>query len=121
MSAGTSIGSVEIPVVTNIDRSETREWEEINLVEENKNILFGQEIQAKSISIDIVLIESLHSQNKSIERQRQDMKDLIDNDYTQNNINYKDISGNLVIESVDIPESSDTKKLIEGSISGYLV
>jgi hypothetical protein len=121
MSAGTTIGSVEIPVVTNIDRSESRGWKEINLVDKDKTILFGQEIQAKSISIDIVLIESLHSQNKPIERQRQDIKDLIDNDYTQNDINYKDISGKIVIESVDIPKTSDTRNLIQGNISGYLL
>lgn len=121
MSAGTIIGSVEIPVVTNISRSESRGWKEINLVDKDKNILFGQEVEAEPISIDIVLLKSLHSQGKSVERQRQDIKELVNNDYTQNDIKYKDISGNLVIESVDIPKSSDTRNLIQGNISGYLV
>lgn len=120
MSAGTTIGNVEIPVITNIDRSESRNWDEINLVDKNKNILFGEEVQAETISIDIVLIKSLHSQGNSVERQRQDIKDLIDNDYSQNDINYKDISGKMVIESVDIPKSSDSRNLIQGNISGYL-
>lgn len=121
MSAGTTIGTIEIPVINNIERSKGSEWEEINLVDKDSNIVFSGERSVESITINFTLVESLHSENKNVELQRQDVKGLADTDYQNNSINYKDVSGNLVVESVDIPESSDIQGIREGSLNGYLI
>jgi len=121
MSAGTTIGTVEIPVINNIERSKGSEWEEINLVDKDSNILLSGERSSESITINFTLVKSLHSSNKDVELQRQDVKSLEDEDYQGNSINYKDVNGNLVVESVDIPESSEIQGIREGSLNGYLI
>lgn len=121
MSAGTTINGVEIPAITNIDRSESKPWEEINLVDKSKNIVFREASETQTINIDFVLAKPIHSQNKNVEKQREDIKSLTSTDYQNNDINYKDVSGKLVVESVDIPEDSGMDTIREGTISGYII
>lgn len=121
MSAGTTINGVEIPAITNIDRGKSKPWEEINLVDKDKNIIFREASKTTQVSIDIVLIQSLHSQNKNVEKQREEIKSLTTTDYQNNDINYKDISGKLAVESVDIPEDSANDTIRQGTISGYII
>jgi len=121
MNAGTTIGSTEITAILNIERGNSSPWSELNLVDKEENLVYKQAKEAESISIDVALVEHLHSQGKSVEDQRQDLKELINNSPSNNSIDYKDVSGNLVIESVDIPESSDLPTYREGTISGFLI
>jgi hypothetical protein len=121
MNAGTTIGSVEITSILNIERGNSSPWSEINLVDKDENLIYKEAREAESISIDVALIEHLHSQGKNVEQQRQDLKSLIKNSPSDNSIDYKDVSGDLVIESVDVPESSDLPTYREGSISGFLI
>jgi hypothetical protein len=121
MNAGTTIGNVEITSILNIERGSNSPWSEINLVDKDENLMYKEAREAESISIEVALVEQLHSQGKNVEKQRQDLKSLIDNSPSDNSIDYKDVSGDLVIESVDIPESSDLSTYREGSISGFLI
>lgn len=121
MSAGTTIGTVEIPAILNVERGNSSPWTEINLVDKDDNVVLKEERQAEEISINFALIKSLHSSNKDVEKQRQDVKSLIDNDPQDNSIDYMDVSGDLVIESINIPESSDLSTYREGSIDGFLI
>jgi hypothetical protein len=121
MSAGTTINGVEIPVITSIDRNDGKPWEEINLVDKDKNIVFREASQTTQVSINFVLIKSLHSQNKNVEKQRKDIKSLTTTDYQNNQIDYNDISGKLSVESVDIPEESSNDTIRQGTINGYII
>lgn len=118
---GTTINGVEIPAITNISRSKSKSWEEIDLIGKDQNFVFQEPETTEDIQIDFVLNKTVHSQSKTLEAQIADVKSLRNNDPSNNTINYLDIDGHLQIESIDLPEEAGSNVLITGTISGYLI
>ena len=122
IGANGSGNAVEIPVVTSIETTESSEWEEIDLVDKEKNLLFkGLDNNVQDITINFTLSKQAHSSGKNVELQREDVKTLKENTAEQNDFSYGDSSGKLLIESIDIPESSTERNMRNGSISGKLI
>lgn len=122
IGANGSGNAVEIPAVTSIETTESSEWEEIDLVDKERNLLFkGLDNNVQDITINFTLSKQTHSSSKNVELQREDVKTLKENTAEQNDFSYGDSSGKLLIESIDIPESSTERNMRNGSISGKLI
>jgi len=122
IGANGSGNAVEIPAITSIETTESSEWEEIDLVDKEKNLLFkGLGNNVQDITINFTLSKQAHSSSKDVEIQRKDVKTLEENTAKQNDFSYGDSSGKILIESIDFPESSTERNIRNGSISGKLI
>jgi len=122
IGANGSGNAVEIPAITSIETTESSEWEEIDLVDKEKNLLFkGLDNNVQDITINFILSKQAHSSSKDVEIQRKDVKTLEENAAEQNDFSYGDSSGKILIESIDIAESSTERNIRNGSISGKLI
>lgn len=112
------IGDTVIPIITDVETDDSSEQEEIDLVgEDNSNFLVSGAKSAKGIEINFVLNKMVHPDDKSLEEQRSDVKQLARRHYEQNRFEYGDFDGYLVVETVSFPEQGGSA-LREGTISG---
>ena len=109
------IGEIEIPIVSDIIPSKEAEATEIK--SDIENVVVKHHSKVQTIVFIGFLNEEVHSENKTIEEQKIDIKKLRTNSVEENSINYKDLKGHLLVEEVDLNDNSDSKIVKEVEIT----
>ena len=115
------IGSTEITTIQEFSIESSSSVDEIDIVDEDFNVLFDEETSLYSVNITGTLVEPLSLQDKTIEEQRNDIKDLVMREFTENTIISGPFKGFLSVQDVSIPEDSDLKTIREVEISSLYV
>jgi len=112
------IGDIPITSVQQVDISESKSVEEVDLAEKDQNIVFLGEEAPPEIEIDFTLVENIHPEKLEVESQVSEIENLQNKDVEENSITFGDFNGAIAIESISIPEDSDKLTLREGKIQG---
>ena len=112
------IGNTPVSVFEEISIQSGSEFDEIDLIDKNKNIVLIGDEEGYNIDIDFSLIEDIHPENESIESQRSNVKELASQEASNNFIRTDKLDGWLSIESISFPEDSELRNLRNGVISG---
>jgi len=113
-----TINGVTVSSIENINLNNSISIEELDLVEENTNFIFGGSEQAQEIEVEANLVKQLHPQSYSVEKQREEIKTLVEKDESLNTSLFDNKSGYFVVDNVNIPESSENDTIREVTISG---
>ena len=113
----TYIGDVAIPSIQNFTLTRSREIDELDITEKNTNILLTGAEDIQEIEIDFTLIKNKHPNGLNIEKQRSEIKQLIQQEPSENNIQYNNNQYFLSVESVSFPESGELKNIRRGTIN----
>lgn len=111
------ISDVPISSIQNIDFSTSVQKEEIDLVDKDQNIVFVSENGGEEIDIDFTLLKKAHPERLSVEKQEDEVKELVSNDASQNYFRYDNSDYFLAIGDVSISESGDLVNIREGTIT----
>lgn len=105
-----NIGNVELPIISEIEELSTADVDEI------KDGFKYIDVTAvkHSPSVERLLItgfvnQEAHSNNLTLEEQKEDLKKLRTTDVTDNSINYKDYLGYLLVRDVSFNDNSESK------------
>jgi hypothetical protein len=112
-----SIGKVPVSSIQNIEASSSQEQSEVDLIDEDTNFLFLGAESAEDINIDFTLYED-GSSPRSIEEQREEIKELIKEEDINNTFEFSGKKGRISVESVSIPENSSQRNIVSGTIEG---
>lgn len=112
------IGDVLIPTIQSFNVSSSKETEELDLVDKDRNFVMEGSEPADDIEIEFALIDRLHPNRLTPEEQRGELKTLMGRDVEKNSIDYRWLNGHISVQDVDLSESSDLKTYREGTISG---
>jgi hypothetical protein len=112
-----NIGDIEIPIVYDIvDTSEANDSEIKSLQIDNVEVKHNPSVE--NIVISGYLNPTIHSENLSIEKQKEQVNKLRkDKDKIDNSINYKDYKGYLLVEDVDLLDENNSRIIHEIQIS----
>lgn len=110
------IGNVEIPIVSGINPSAEASVDEIEPIN-TQTVAVKHEKDVTELLITGYLNQSTHSQSKTINEQKKDVKSLRRNTVEENTIDYKDWKGHLSIENIDMTDDSDSKIINEVEIT----
>jgi len=105
------IGTVELPIVSNIDEQEQSDVTEIK--SELDSIAVKHTPEVETLIISGFLNQEAHSTSKTINQQKSDLKSLRKKEKLENDINYKEYKGYLLIENISIDENTDSKIIKE--------
>lgn len=104
-----NIGSVEIPIIFNIEESSETEVDEIDPLPQQGNeidpVVVKHEPSVQQLTIIGYLNEELHSSNKTLSEQKKDIKGLRDNSVTDNTFTYRNYNGHLLVEDVSFSDN----------------
>ena len=107
------IGNFELPIVYDVEELDSASVDEVPTLpprsKDLENVAIKHESGMKTIVIYGFLNPHLHSSNKSLSDQKEDIRDLRKTDVSQNSINYKHYKGHLLIEEVNVVENSESK------------
>jgi hypothetical protein len=113
------IGDIEIGSIQELSIGSSVSTREMNIYDESKNVLVSSEFQPYRIDINFRFSQSQLPRNVGVDRQRNRIKNLSENSMENNTFVYSDyFAGYISIESVNVPESSQSRNLIDGDISG---
>lgn len=115
------VGDVPLSSIQEFLVEKSKDIDEIDVVEHDKNILVEGPDDIETFEITFTLTKQSHPEKLEIEEQRSEVKELVSNDAVENYFAYNDKEYFLSIEDVDISESSDNSTIREGSISGNLL
>lgn len=116
-----NIGTVPVGSIQNISLTSSSENEEIDLVEEDGNIVVVGNDEGVDVSIECILTKEVHPSSADVEEQRDNVKTLVPRSALENDFVYKEYKGWLVVESVSVPETSDSQGLKDAKITGQFV
>lgn len=111
-----SIGDIPISGFSEIQLQSGSEVQEIDLVGENTNLVLTGSDLGNDIEIQAFLVEQLSPD--SIEKQRDNVKELSTREPTQNDFVFDELRGFISVSDIDVSESSDVSTYREVSISG---
>lgn len=110
------IGSVEIPILAGINPVEESEVDEIRGTYNERNVAVKHETEATTLIINGFLNEEMHSSSLSINEQKNELRSLQKNELADNDINYNEWKGHLIIESIEFIDDSDSRIITEVTI-----
>lgn len=105
------IGSVELPIVSNIDEQEQADVSEIK--SQVDSIAVKHESQVRDLIISGFLNEETHSNGLTVNEQKDEIKSLRLKRKKNNSINFKNFKGYLLVENVAVDENTDSKIIKE--------
>jgi hypothetical protein len=102
---GTSarIGEIEVPIITEIEPANSRETEQIKLIEDRTLIRERKKLDHFGITISAILAEGIHSERSSLSEQVKELKTLAEKDAAYNRFTYGEYDGWLSVASVKAP------------------
>jgi len=102
---GTSarIGEIEVPIITEIEPANSRETEQIKLIEDRTLIREREKSEQFGITISAILAEGIHSELRSLSEQVKELKTLAEKDAAYNRFTYGEYDGWLSVASVKAP------------------
>lgn len=112
------IGTIPIPSINNIEIGDGTNYEEIDLIDEDKNVVLKEEEKGTDISIDFTLVEMAHPTKNSVEEQREAVKSLKELEEKTVTIDIGNLKGRISIDSVSIPLDGNNRNIVQGSITG---
>jgi len=115
------IGSTAITSIQELRLSTGKKVSEFDLVDKDNQLVVEGEVNGQVIEIDYTLLPNIHPENLSVEEQRQEVKNLSSDDYSNNTFRYNILDGFVSVESVSIDEKSDQSNLRTGTISGLFL
>jgi len=107
------IGSVEIPIVSTVNPVEESELTEKRGTGNSVNTLNKHTPERTTLIINGFLNKELHSSSDSLDVQKEELRSLTGNSLIENPVNYKDWKGHLIVESVEIADTSDSRIITE--------
>jgi hypothetical protein len=107
------IGTVEIPIVSTVNPVEESELTEKRGTGNSVNSLNKHTPERTTLIINGFLNQELHSSSFSLDKQKDDLRSLTENSLVENPINYKSWKGHLILESVEIADTSDSRIITE--------
>lgn len=111
------IGSVEIPLILQIEEARSAETDELqDAFKNNKPIPVKHEADNIQLIITGYINEEIHSENLSLNEQKREIKSLRKSSKKDNPIDYKGYLGHLLIESVDFIDDGESRIVDEFEI-----
>lgn len=101
------VGDVELPIVFNIDELQEAEVSEIK--SELDSVAVKHQPKVRDLIISGFINQEAHSQSKTINEQKDEIKSLRLKRKKDNSINYKQYKGFLLVENVNFDENTDSK------------
>lgn len=102
-----NIGTIEIPIVSEIQEGSSAEYEEFQTYDiESTPVKHSS--QPLELTIDGFLNEHLHSNSLTLDEQRNKIRELTDKSVTECSIDYDRYYGHLLIQSVSVDENGDS-------------
>jgi len=105
------IGTVELPIVSNIDEQEQSDVSEIKSVLDSVTI--KHESQVRDLIISGFLSKEAHSNSLTIDQQKDEIKSLRLKQKKDNDIDFRNFKGYLLVQSVNVDENTDSKIIKE--------
>lgn len=115
---GMTIGNIEIPSIQSINLSTSTNTSELNLLEKDDNFILSNQDAAPSIEIEFTITPRLIENSTTVSEKRKEILQLSENSKASNSVVYNNLSGFISIESVSIPENSDSNTIRTGTIEG---
>jgi len=109
------IGDALVSAIEQVDISASSSSSEINLTDEEKQFLVDGDNRGEDIEITFYVIDEEFDSIENIENK---VESLTENPVEKNVLDYEGNKGFISVDSVDIPDSSSTKNLKQGNISG---
>jgi len=106
------IGNYSVSAIESVDLSTSRSSEEFEIVENNERIFVDSSDLGEDISLSVVIID---------DEQGQDINELTEQEYSDNDFLYEDIIGFISVDSVNIPEQSSQSGIRNGEIEGKIL
>ena len=116
------IGDIELPIVSEISESTDIEVDEIKHLNyggsiwDIDNITVQHEAKPKDITITGFVNEEVHSNDLSLTEQKRKLKNLRKNSKLDNTVSFRDLKGYLLVENVNLNDTSDSKIIDEVEI-----
>lgn len=107
-----NIGDVEIPIVTAIIEMDQTTVDEIKNNDVD-NVVVQHEPDMTMLTISGFLNREVHSTQKSLSEQREQLKNLRDRDFEANTFDYNVYDGLLMIETAQVIENSLDSAILE--------
>jgi len=105
------IGNTEIPIVSTIEEIESNEVDEISPLGsydgDVDRVAVKHDSSIKTLEFLCYLNEALHSQNLSLSKQKENLRELRKRKATENKINAYGYLGHLVIQEVSISDNAE--------------
>jgi hypothetical protein len=111
-----NIGTIELPIINNIETSVQSEVDEIKSELDSVTVKHTPSVQ--SISIVGFLNSELHSQNLSLENQKNELRKLRSKTKDENSINYQKYKGHLLVDNVKFSDNGESRIVKEFEIEG---
>jgi len=105
------IGTVELPIVSNIDEQEQSDVTEIK--SELDSVAVKHEPQVRDLIISGFLNQEAHSNSLTIDQQKDEIKSLRLKQKKDNGIDFRNFKGYLLVQSVNVDENTDSKIIKE--------
>lgn len=115
-----NIGDVEIPIVSDIIDGSNAEVDEIKPLKEYDNnmdsVPVKHEASVQTVTILGFLNQELHSENVTLDEQKAEVRTLRDKSKFDNQIDYKEYKGHLLIENVNVLDDGASRIVDEVEI-----
>jgi hypothetical protein len=105
------IGSVELPIVSNIDEQEQADVSEIK--SEIDSVAVKHDSEVRDLIISGFLNEEAHSNSLTVDQQKDEIKSLRLKEKKDNDISFRSFKGYLLVQSVNVDENTDSKIIKE--------
>jgi len=115
------IGSTEITAINSIENSGSKNVEEIDTIELGRPRIVEMPSSLESLTINVTLAKTLHSNSLSPEEQRRQVNGLVENPAGTNTFDYMEYKGFLSVESVDIPREGSRPTIAQGTIEAIFL
>ena len=112
------IGDIPISSIQDVSIEYSKEYDEMDLIDENVNMVFIGEEALQNLSIDFTLNSQSHPTQESIEEQKEEIKKVVQRDKTENGFEINGQRGYIAAENINIPETSQESNIIVGSLEG---
>lgn len=117
-----NIGSIELPIVDSVDVTSSATVDELKPSFQEKNNSIDSVPVKHEPEVDVLTIvgfvnETEHSQGTSIEQQKQNLKSLRTKGILDNDLNYKDFKGYLLVDGVDFADTNNSRIINEVEIT----
>jgi hypothetical protein len=111
------IGDVELPIVTLVEEGETAEIDEIKDPYKKLDVVpVKHESAVNNLTITGFVNQKTHSGGLTLSEQKEELKSLRTNDILDNDIDYKDFYGLLLVDTVNLDDNPDSRIVHEVEI-----
>jgi hypothetical protein len=111
------IGDIELPIVTLVEEGETAEIDEIKDPYKKLDVVPVKHKSAvNTLTITGFVNQKTHSDGLTLSEQKEELKSLRTNDVLDNDIDYKDFYGFLLVDTVNLDDNPDSRIVHEVEI-----